>query len=234
MQVDQLSQLVWAFTQFQAPLPEQWGVVSGGCHMLTRSHLGAHQEIQVHCVVFAGTVDTPTGRGAPPKPTQALLLHHQHTMHAPLLYLSVCSPPRIVKPCCCHDPPCIPKTPPCAILCGLLQPLHLFLPPLLPPRCHRPQAFNSKLRSQRRFIRPAQLGTLLYSLAYLRMPPPPDALEGFLEDLQIQFLDATGEGGGGREGKGRDRWYRGVGSMEGGGGQRQGGQGAFCCGGCHG
>jgi hypothetical protein len=26
------------------------------------------------------------------------------------------------------------------------------------------------------------------------MPPPADVLDGFLEDLQIQFLDATGEG----------------------------------------
>eukprot|EP00878_Enallax_costatus_P022701 GHUV01024104.1.p1 GENE.GHUV01024104.1~~GHUV01024104.1.p1 ORF type:complete len:535 (+),score=144.39 GHUV01024104.1:216-1820(+) len=53
------------------------------------------------------------------------------------------------------------------------------------------QVFCDRMTRQRRFIRPGQLGSLLYSLAYLRAPPRPDQIDYLLQDLRIQFDDAT-------------------------------------------
>lgn len=46
---------------------------------------------------------------------------------------------------------------------------------------------------QRRHFRPADLGSVLYSLAYLRAGPEPHQLQQLLDDLRIQFDDATGD-----------------------------------------
>lgn len=53
--------------------------------------------------------------------------------------------------------------------------------------------FADRMMRQRRFIRPSHLGSLLYSLAYLRAGPREDQLEGLLQDLNNQFVDATGD-----------------------------------------
>ncbi|KAF8069526.1 hypothetical protein HT031_001643 [Scenedesmus sp. PABB004] len=53
--------------------------------------------------------------------------------------------------------------------------------------------FASAMMRQRRYFRPANLGALLYSLAYLRAGPEPRQLEALLQDLRIQFDDASGD-----------------------------------------
>jgi hypothetical protein len=55
------------------------------------------------------------------------------------------------------------------------------------------QVFASAMMRQRRHFRPADLGSVLYSLAYLRAGPEPFQLQQLLDDLRIQFDDATGD-----------------------------------------
>lgn len=46
---------------------------------------------------------------------------------------------------------------------------------------------------QRRYFRPSSLGSLLYSLAYLRAGPEPQQLQQLLDDLAYQYDDASGD-----------------------------------------
>ncbi|WIA10189.1 hypothetical protein OEZ85_010392 [Tetradesmus obliquus] len=55
------------------------------------------------------------------------------------------------------------------------------------------KVFAGAMMRQRRHFRPADLGSVLYSLAYLRAGPEPHQLQQLLDDLRIQFDDATGD-----------------------------------------
>jgi len=59
------------------------------------------------------------------------------------------------------------------------------------------KAFHSRLRYQRRYLTPNLLSSILYSCAYLSCPPPPENIQGYLDDLHNQYEDATGDDLGG-------------------------------------
>eukprot|EP00879_Flechtneria_rotunda_P009263 GHRR01009697.1.p1 GENE.GHRR01009697.1~~GHRR01009697.1.p1 ORF type:complete len:445 (+),score=178.50 GHRR01009697.1:141-1337(+) len=55
------------------------------------------------------------------------------------------------------------------------------------------KVFSTAMMKQRHNFRPVDLGSILYSLAYLRAGPEPRQLQQLLSDLQIQLDDATGD-----------------------------------------
>lgn len=92
-------------------------------------------------------------------------------------------------------------TPPDAVARFLTLVLIFFLPPnpSLPPSLPSllalpsPQAFNYQLWGQSQYLSPADIGALLYSMAYIKARPNPNQLQRLLDNITSRSDRAGGD-----------------------------------------
>jgi hypothetical protein len=57
----------------------------------------------------------------------------------------------------------------------------------------RVQAFNYQLWRQSQYLYPADIGALLYSMAYIKAKPTPGQLRRLLDNMKARIDQATGD-----------------------------------------
>jgi hypothetical protein len=57
----------------------------------------------------------------------------------------------------------------------------------------RVQAFNYQLWGQTQYLYPADIGALLYSMAYIKAKPNPSQLRRMLDNMKARIDQATGD-----------------------------------------